>query len=115
MPQRRRHKRVTIKSVGEFHRKDGKGHFKAFVGGVSRGGLEFYSSEPVKTGTGLGITLYFLDADGKEVSEDLEGEVRWFAPFRDSFIAGVQFSELVTKKSSPRLYQYILKAEEYLN
>ncbi|HSG05588.1 MAG TPA: PilZ domain-containing protein, partial [Nitrospiria bacterium] len=98
-----------------FRRKDGTGGFHAFIGGISREGLDFYSSESLQSGTGLEINLYFLDSKGREASEKVEGEVRWSAPFRESFISGVQFSEIITKKTSPRLFEYFLKSEEYLN
>ncbi|HEY5648816.1 MAG TPA: PilZ domain-containing protein, partial [Nitrospiria bacterium] len=82
---------------------------------ISLGGLEFYSEEAVKTGTMLKISLFFMDTEGNELSENLKGEVRWFAPFRESFIAGVQFSEIVSKENYPRLFDYIKKSEEYFN
>lgn len=115
MPNRRKHKRVTIKSIAEFCRTDGGVVFKAFVGGVSLGGLEFYAEQLVKSDTELEITIYFMDSDGKEVLEGLRGVVRWSAAFRGSYIAGVQFSEIVEKEKNPKLFEYIKKAEEYLN
>jgi len=113
MTNKRRHKRVTIKSVGDILCIDDNRRFKAFVGGISRGGLEFYSPEMVKANCRLKISLTFLDKDGTATVENLTGQVRWSAPFQEAYIAGVQFDVIVDKEAAPALDEYIENAEQY--
>ncbi len=113
MTNKRRHKRVTIKSVGDIFCVDDNRRFTAYIGGISRGGLEIYAPERVKPKCRLEIQLTFLDKDGKETVAGLTGEVRWSAPFRGAFIAGIQFDVIVDGTVSPELDQYLTTAEEY--
>jgi PilZ domain len=113
MINKRQFTRVTIKSVGEITCVDDNRRFKAFVGGISRGGLEIYSHEVVQRDCQLNISLSFLDADGKPTVENLAGRVRWSAPFQDAYIAGIQFDVLVDRDHTPALADYIENAERY--
>ena len=113
MTNKRQYKRVTIKSVGEIFCVDDNRRFKAYVGGISRGGLEIYSQETVKRDCRLKITLSFLDKDGKPTVENLTGQVRWASPFQDAYIAGIQFDNLVDPDTTPALADYIENAERY--
>ena len=113
MINKRRYKRITIKSIGDFYCGDENRSFNAYIGGISRGGLEFYSEESIKPGQKLKISLTFKDLDGKEVVEVLTGQVRWSAPFQDAFIAGVQFDVIVDGKATPALDRYIELSEQY--
>ena len=113
MTNKRQHKRVTIKSVGDIFCVDDNRRFKAFVGGISRGGLEIYSQETVNRNCRLKISLSFLDKDGKPMVENLTGQVRWSAPFQEAYIAGIQFDVLVDEDTSPALADYIENAERY--
>lgn len=113
MVNKRQYTRVTIKSVGEFVSIDDNRRFKAYVGGISRGGLEIYSHEVVKPNCRLKISLSFLDRDGKPTVENLTGQVRWSAPFQDAYIAGIQFDVLVDRNQAPALADYIQNAERY--
>lgn len=113
MVNKRQHKRVTITSVGEIFCMDDNRRFKAFVGGISRGGLEIYSHETVKPNCRLQISLSFLDKNGKSTVENVTGQVRWAAPFQDAYIAGIQFDRLVDRDAAPALSEYIENAEQY--
>ena len=110
---KRQHPRVTIKSIGDIYCSDDNRRFKAFVGGISRGGLEIYSQEAVKRDCRLKIALSFLDKDGKPTVENLTGQVRWSSPFQDAYIAGIQFDALVDPDTTPELADYIENAERY--
>ena len=113
MKNKRRYKRLTIKSIGDFYYGDDNRSFKAFVGGISRGGLEFYSEEAIKPGQNLKISLKFKDKSGEEVTEVLTGQIRWSAPFQDAYIAGVQFDVIVDGKATPALDRYIELSEQF--
>jgi hypothetical protein len=113
MTNKRQHKRVTIKSIGDIIRVDDQHRFTAFVGGISRGGLEIYAPERLNPTSRVKIALSFLDKDGKLTVENLSGQVRWSAPFKDHYIAGIQFDTLVNRESTPALNEYIENAERY--
>src|SRR3970040_63081 len=106
MTNKRQHKRVTIKSIGDVFCIDDNRRFKSFVGGISRGGMEIYSQEMVNRDCRLKISLSFLDKDGKPTVENLTGQVRWSAAFQDAYIAGIQFDVLVDEDTTPALAYY---------
>jgi Tfp pilus assembly protein PilZ len=113
MTNKRQHKRVTIKSIGDIVRLDDQRRFTAFVGGISRGGLEIYTPEKLSPNGRIQIALSFLDKDGRLTVENLSGQVRWAAPFKDAYIAGIQFDVLVDRESTPALNEYIENAERF--
>jgi len=113
MTNKRKYPRVTIKAVGEVLCLDDDRKFKAFVGGISRGGLEIYAHEPVKKGCRLKITLRFLDKDGKPRDELISGEVRWTAPFHEAYLSGIELTHLLDKKENPILTDYVENAERF--
>ena len=113
MTNKRQYKSVTIKSVGDVFCIDDSRRFKAFVGGISRGGLEIYSQEMINRDCRLKINLSFLDKDGKPTVENLTGQVRWAASFQDAYLAGIQFDVLVDQDTTPALADYIENAERY--
>lgn len=108
----RRHKRVTIKSVAEVVAENNS-RFQAFVGGISRGGLEIYAPQPVATNARLQMVLTFLDKDGKMQEESVAGVVRWSARFESSYLSGIEFDHLVDAGRTPALAAYIENAERY--
>jgi len=113
MTNKRQHKRVTIKSIGDIVLVDDQRRFTAFVGGISRGGLEIYTPERMNPNCRIKIALSFLDKEGKLTVENLSGQVRWAAPFKDAYIAGIQFDRPVDRESTPALNEYIENAERY--
>lgn len=113
MTNKRQHKRVTIKSIGDIVRVEDQYRFTAFVGGISRGGLEIYAPEKMAPNDRITVALSFLDKDGKLTVENLSGQVRWSAPFKDAYIAGIQFDVVVDGERTPALFEYIENAERY--
>ena len=114
MINRRRHQRVTIKAVSDIFCKDDNQRLKAFVGGISRGGLEIYSKAELKKDCQLDISLYFKDKDGKAVQEKINGQVRWTAPLEGEYVSGIEFEREVDPKRNPALAEYLVTAEDYL-
>jgi Tfp pilus assembly protein PilZ len=114
MVNKRKHPRVTIKAISDVLCKDDNRRFKAYLGGISRGGLEVYSSEKMNEGCRLEILIHFIDKSGQPVSEKIPGKVRWSAPMEKDFIAGIEFDQTVDNKQNPALTNYIKAAEDYL-
>lgn len=111
MVEKRKHIRVTIKSVAEVVLPDGD-FDQAYVGGISRGGLEMYTSKEIKRDTSIHITLHFL-LEGQEVTESVEGKVKWSASFKNAFVSGVEFSSVLTAETHPNLIRCIEQAESF--
>lgn len=111
MMEKRKHIRVTIKSIAEVVLPDGD-FDQAYVGGISRGGLEMYTSKEIKKDTSVKITLHFL-LEGQEETEALQGKVKWSASFKNAFVSGVEFSNVLTVETNPNLTRCIEQAESY--
>jgi len=77
--ERRRYPRVTIKSVAKIGMPAINKELFAFVGSISRGGLELYCQEPLPIGQAATIQLTFLDRQGETLQETLKGAIRWCA------------------------------------
>lgn len=111
--EQRRYKRVTIKSIADIKVQNREAGFQAFLGGISRGGLELYAPEPLEKGDLLSLSLMFLDKDGKNQIEILRGVVKWSDAFESAYIAGIEFDHLIETDSTPFLAAYIENAERY--
>jgi PilZ domain len=114
MTNRRKHARVTIKAVSQVTFVEGGRSIKAFVGGISRGGLEIYTDDPVDKGTRVDVTLTFLSKNGKPIDESVGGSVRWASPFEEHYICGIEFDALLDTRVNPALTEYLDEAEEQL-
>lgn len=111
MVEKRKHIRVTIKSIAEVILPDGNFE-QAYVGGISRGGMEMYTSSEIKPDTPIKITLHFL-FEGQEATEAAQGKVKWSAAFNKAFVAGVEFSSILTAQTNPNLIRCIEQAESF--
>ncbi len=114
MTNRRKHPRVTIKAVTEVLCVNDDRKFKAFVGGISRGGLELSTHDPIDQDCRLELTLHFVNKSGKSQREKISGMVRWFAPFDENYISGIEFSHVLDKADNPALTEYLANTEENL-
>jgi len=108
---RRRYQRVTIKSVAKITLPSGGTDLFAFVGTVSRGGLELYCQEPLPIGQSATIHLTFLNRQGQPLQETLQGAVRWRATLGDATIAGVEFATPIERDDHPALWAYLVPYE----
>jgi hypothetical protein len=113
MVERRKHLRVTIKSVADAAIDGQPEHFESFIGGISRGGLELYAKRPIEKGMRLQLLLDFLDKDGKPQREMVRGQVRWALLFDDNRLAGIQFDQVITEQNHPLLFAYLQHAERF--
>ncbi|MBI3803324.1 MAG: PilZ domain-containing protein [Nitrospirae bacterium] len=109
MIEKRKHIRVTIKSIAEVILPEGD-FDQAYVGGISRGGLEMYTGKEMKRETPVKITLHFL-LEGQEVTEAVQGAVKWSASFKNAFVSGIEFSSVLSAEANPNLVRCIEQAE----
>ena len=109
---KRRFKRVTITSIADIILVNEKEKFRAFVGGISRGGMEIYTQRALSTGNEVQIALRFIDVSGGEKLEKIRGKVRWTNQFSDAHVAGLEFTEVISDNNSPALLTYLEQAEK---
>ncbi len=111
MAEKRKYKRVNIKSVAEVALPDGD-FDQAYIGGISRGGLEMYTGKEMKKDQSCKITLHFL-YEGREMIETTDGRIKWSASFKNAFVSGVEFTKVLNAQENPNLLSYIQKAESF--
>jgi len=109
--ERRRYQRVTIKSVAKISLSSRGADLFAFVGSVSRGGLEIYCQEPLPIGKEATIQLTFLNRQGQALQENLRGTIRWCAKLGEATIAGVEFTAPVEQDAHTALWAYLAPHE----
>lgn len=105
--ERRRYQRMTIKSVAKIAVPAMRKELFAFVGNISRGGLEFYCQEPLPAGNTASIQLTFLNRQGEPLQETLEGTIRWCAKLGEANIAGVEFTVPIEERTHAALWAYL--------
>src|SRR6185295_19957806 len=108
----RRFKRVTITSIADIKLADEKEKFRAFVGGISRGGMEIYTQRALSTGNEVQVWLRFIDVSGDEKLEEIRGKIRWTNQFSDAHVAGLEFFEVISDMNYPALLTYLEQAEK---
>jgi hypothetical protein len=103
----RRYQRVTIKSVAKISLPSKGTEWFAFVGSVSRGGLEIYCQEPLPIGKEVTIQLTFLNRQGQPLQETLQGPIRWCAKLGEATIAGMEFTAPIEQDEHAALWAYL--------
>jgi hypothetical protein len=108
--EKRRFKRVTITSIADIMSVDVKEKFRAFVGGISRGGMEIYAQKALRPGNEVRIWLHFIDINGKE-AEEIRGKAGGPTSFRTRMWQGWSFRSTTIKLSV--LLAYLEQAEKF--
>lgn len=111
--EKRRHPRVTITSIARVSLEDKGGEFEAYVGGISRGGLEIYCERTLAAGNRLYVNIRFINAEGREVSERISGCVRWSSLFSGANVAGIEFDKIIGPSDYPALDAYLARSEAF--
>jgi len=74
---------------------------------VNRVGAGLHTKEKLAMAQPVTVSLAFLDSDGVEQMERLNGKVAWVKPWEKGFLIGVVWDELVTKEKNRWLYYYL--------
>ncbi len=111
MIENRKYTRVSIKSVADVMMPGGIAN-QAYLGEISRGGLEMYTKGALQEDVTYTIKPYFL-FEGHEMTETLKGKVKWSCPVRNDFVSGIEFTKTVTDGNHPNLLRCIEQAEVY--
>ena len=105
--ERRKYQRITIKSVATIDLFTHQRRSFAFIGCVSRGGLELYCQESLALAEPVSIVLSFLSRQGDESQDTLEGTIRWCSKLGEAYMAGVEFTTPIVESEHPALWLYL--------
>lgn len=111
MVEKRKFTRVSIKSVAEIIFQNNE-FSQAYVGGISRGGLEMYTQVEMTPGQNHTLRLHFL-FQGEERTETVEGKIKWSASFKSAFISGMEFTKELNASDHANLLLFIGQAEAF--
>ena len=116
MEPTRRYERFSITSQAIITLKTKSGEARSFDGtvlNISFGGMALCTEEEAQTGDRLHALLNFVDADGRDCEEAVEGEVVWDKEMGSSYIVGVEFMEL-TPEDHPGLYRSLRDKAQWM-
>ncbi len=113
--EKRRYLRVTITSIARVSVSGDAAGFEAYVGGISRGGLEVYCERSLPAGTRLDIEIRFINDQGATVAEKVAGCVRWSSQFSGAYVAGIEFDRIISVDEHPALDAYLDRSESFFN
>lgn len=102
-----------LKLVGEIKRPGGEGPRKVRLGSVGLGGTEIFSETKIKVGERLEVKITILTKKGKNLVGNFPCEVRWAYPYKDGFLAGVQFDQPIDKDNNFGLFSFIVESSDY--
>ncbi len=111
MAEKRKFLRVSIKSVAEIIYPNEE-FAQAYVGGISRGGLEMYTQVEMISGGIHTVRLHFL-FQGEEKMETVRGKIKWSASFKNAFISGMEFTSILNATEHTGLLLFIEQAEAF--
>lgn len=105
---KRRYKRLSILSRAYIRIKGQKAGSQAYVANISRGGLGLYISKSLPVGRETTVALRFVNQEGKEIEEKVQGKILWQ---RGAFAAGISLKGL-KKKESPAIITFLEALEK---
>jgi hypothetical protein len=105
--ERRRMVRATLVGSALVSPKSGAKAITAVLDNVNRVGAGLHAKEKLAMTEGVTVSLAFLDSDGVEQQEKLDGTVAWVKPWEKGFLIGVVWNEVVTKERNKWLYYYL--------
>jgi len=116
MERARRYERFTFTSQAIITLKTKSGEARSFDGtvlNISFGGMALCAEEAAQIGDRLHALLNFVDADGRDCEEAVEGEVVWGKEMGSNYIIGVEFMEL-TPEDHPGLYRSLRDKPQWM-
>jgi hypothetical protein len=105
--ERRKFVRATLVGSALISPKSGAKAITAVLDNVNKIGAGLHTKEKLAMAQAVTVSLAFLDSDGVEQMEKLDGKVAWMKPWEKGFLIGVIWDELVTKEKNRWLYYYL--------
>jgi hypothetical protein len=108
LSERRKFIRATLVGSALVSPKKGGRGCTAVLDNVNKVGGGFHAKERFPTNDKVTVSFAFLDSDGVEQQEKLDGTVAWVKPWdKKGFLIGVVWDELVTKEKNRWLSYYL--------
>jgi hypothetical protein len=108
LSERRKFVRATLVGSALVSPKSGGRACTAVLDNVNKIGAGLHTKDRFPSNERVTVSLAFLDSDGVEQQEKLDGTVAWVRPWeKKGFLIGVVWDELVTKEKNRWLYYYL--------
>ncbi|HSN03617.1 MAG TPA: PilZ domain-containing protein [Nitrospira sp.] len=105
--ERRKFVRATLVGSALVAPKNGGRACTAVLDNVNRIGAGLRTKERFPANEKVTVSLAFLDSDGVEQQERLDGTVAWVKNWEKGFLIGVVWDDLVTQEKNRWLYYYL--------
>ncbi len=109
---KRKATRYPIFAIAELELSDSE-HVTTMVDNISMYGLGLYSFVPLKKGEPVSIKIKFIEKDGQEKADHVEGEVVWSIKQDEIYFVGVSFTRELSPVNQPELYDYFVNIISY--
>lgn len=105
--ERRKFVRATLVGSALIAPKSGGRASTAVLDNVNKIGAGLHTKDRFPINERVTVSLAFLDSDGADQQEKLEGTVAWVRDWEKGFLTGVVWDDLVTKGKNRWLFYYL--------
>jgi len=105
--ERRKFVRATLVGSALIAPKSGGRASTAVLDNVNKIGAGLHTKDRFPINERVTVSLAFLDSDGADQQEKLEGTVAWVRDWEKGFLTGVVWDDLVTKDKNRWLFYYL--------
>jgi len=105
--ERRKFVRATLVGSALIAPKSGGRASTAVLDNVNKIGAGLHTKDRFPINERVTVSLAFLDSDGADQQEKLEGTVAWVKDWEKGFLTGVVWDDLVTKDKNRWLFYYL--------
>ena len=99
--------RATLVGSALIAPKSGGRASTAVLDNVNKIGAGLHTKDRFPVNERVTVSLAFLDSDGADQQEKLEGTVAWVRDWEKGFLTGVVWDDLVTKDKNRWLFYYL--------
>ncbi|MEQ1627165.1 MAG: PilZ domain-containing protein [Nitrospira sp.] len=105
--ERRKFVRATLVGSALIAPKSGGRASTAVLDNVNKIGAGLHTKDRFPVNERVTVSLAFLDSDGADQQEKLEGTVAWVKDWEKGFLTGVVWDDLVTREKNRWLFYYL--------
>jgi hypothetical protein len=105
--ERRKFVRATLVGSALIAPKSGGRASTAVLDNVNKIGAGLHTKDRFPINERVTVSLAFLDSDGVDQQEKLDGTVAWVRDWEKGFLTGVVWDDLVTKEKNRWLFYYL--------
>lgn len=105
--ERRKFVRATLVGSALIAPKSGGRASTAVLDNVNKIGAGLHTKDRFPINERVTVSLAFLDSEGADQQEKLEGTVAWVRDWEKGFLTGVVWDDLVTKEKNRWLFYYL--------